>query len=472
MTEKSLVVVCGMHRSGTSAVSGALANTGVNFGEQLTAAAADNEKGFFEDKAVVALNERILANALQTWDSCRMIPPKLCDPSVLQAEFHDAVKIVSRLTGDAPCSGIKDPRVSLLIPFWRAVFAELGLQTHWLLAVRDPHDIAQSLFRRNRIGTAKAHALWLKYSLGALSSLEGQEVSWQVIDYGTLLKEPGAVFASIALQLGLDDGGQKHFTAFLDGGLNHGHGEVQSTGQDDPFTALAKECYAGLQDKQVTEKRLGRWRDQWLALDYLAQTVDLNYQTFASLSDNEKQWVTSLEQRNIALERDLATFSSLERFQADAHGETIEALKVQVNHADELGRQLADKQKHCDELTAYIQKLHEDMQLIQRQSTTLALDVAKSGEALREAEQSKIEAGHHHQQELSHSLAQNRSLFAELQVAEIERRHALELAKAKQQEAWENHQALHEIVNSTSWKVSSPLRLLKRALIGAFRLVR
>ena len=42
---RKAIVVLGMHRSGTSALCGALDLLGVNFGQRLAPAAKDNEKG-------------------------------------------------------------------------------------------------------------------------------------------------------------------------------------------------------------------------------------------------------------------------------------------------------------------------------------------------------------------------------------------------------------------------------------------
>ena len=54
---KSLFVVLGMHRSGTSAVARGLLTLGVDLGEQLEPAAEGvNAKGYWEDMDVVRLN--------------------------------------------------------------------------------------------------------------------------------------------------------------------------------------------------------------------------------------------------------------------------------------------------------------------------------------------------------------------------------------------------------------------------------
>ena len=68
------------------------------------------------------------------------------------------------------------------------------------------------------------------------------------------------------------------------------------------------------------------------------------------------------------------------------------------------------------------------------------------------------------EEDLQESVRRESSLFEQLQVAELERRHALQIARAKQDEAWQNYAALVEVKNSTSWKFSYPVRLLSRLL--------
>ena len=53
-------MVLGMHRSGTSAITKGLEVLGVNLGDNLLPPKDDNPKGFFEDRDLVNLNERVL----------------------------------------------------------------------------------------------------------------------------------------------------------------------------------------------------------------------------------------------------------------------------------------------------------------------------------------------------------------------------------------------------------------------------
>ena len=68
--EPGLLLVVGMHRSGTSALCAALHASGASFGTSLLDPMSGvNDEGFWEDEAVVALNERLLEQLGYHWYS-------------------------------------------------------------------------------------------------------------------------------------------------------------------------------------------------------------------------------------------------------------------------------------------------------------------------------------------------------------------------------------------------------------------
>ena len=66
------LIVTGMHRSGTSALAGALGVLGVDLGSNLMPANEDeNARGYFEDVELTAFNEALLDHLGYTWDDPR-----------------------------------------------------------------------------------------------------------------------------------------------------------------------------------------------------------------------------------------------------------------------------------------------------------------------------------------------------------------------------------------------------------------
>ena len=68
---KTLVVVLGMHRSGTSSAAGALVRLGAAAPQHLMAPNADNARGFWESPVIVRLNDAVLAAGGSDWKDWR-----------------------------------------------------------------------------------------------------------------------------------------------------------------------------------------------------------------------------------------------------------------------------------------------------------------------------------------------------------------------------------------------------------------
>ncbi|PZR23698.1 MAG: sulfotransferase family protein, partial [Azospira oryzae] len=69
-SQQKLVIVLGMHRSGTSAITRGLKVIGVELGDRLEPPAAGiNDKGYWEDMDLVALNVEMLDVCGRSWHS-------------------------------------------------------------------------------------------------------------------------------------------------------------------------------------------------------------------------------------------------------------------------------------------------------------------------------------------------------------------------------------------------------------------
>ena len=68
------ILVAGMHRSGTSALTGALNVLGISLGQHLLAPGEDNPKGYWEHQSAVEIHERLLTALERRWDDVRPLP--------------------------------------------------------------------------------------------------------------------------------------------------------------------------------------------------------------------------------------------------------------------------------------------------------------------------------------------------------------------------------------------------------------
>ena len=223
---KKVVVVLGMHRSGTSALAGVLRHAGVDFASEDMHFGVDvdvNAKGYWEHAGIVKLNDRLLTSLGSSWDDFR---PVDCDSLSQEDKRQARDEIKSILEADfsgSPLIGIKDPRICKLLPVWLDLFDELGVRPYFVVITRHPYEVERSLHTRDQMVAEKARLLWLSYSLQAEEDTRGMSRSF--ITYEDLLNDWAAVFARIQAELGiqfnLSGEAVDRISGFLTGGLRH-----------------------------------------------------------------------------------------------------------------------------------------------------------------------------------------------------------------------------------------------------------
>ena len=186
-----------MHRSGTSALAGALQSMGYEVGPDDDVMPADlgNPEGYFELLSVVRANDDLLAHFGGRWDN----PPELT-PDWTHDEAATAFVAAGRVMIEALFENdhylLKDPRISLLLPLWRQITNDRDCA---VVIVRDPLEVAASLSRRNDLPTLTGLALWAAYNRATLRDLQGARV--HVCSYADLIEKPEEVLTDIVQSL-------------------------------------------------------------------------------------------------------------------------------------------------------------------------------------------------------------------------------------------------------------------------------
>jgi len=156
------VVVLGMHRSGTSALTRVLALCGAALpGGLMPAHEQQNPRGFWESLEVVALDDSLLDRLGGDW---RRPPPDLPPDAETQANFERAVGLLLRTQfADNDSIVLKDPRMPLVAASWDAALRANGWRPAFIVPVRDPLEVAHSLAARDGLDRDEALALWCEY---------------------------------------------------------------------------------------------------------------------------------------------------------------------------------------------------------------------------------------------------------------------------------------------------------------------
>ncbi len=165
---EKIVFILGMHRSGTSALTRMVNILGVSLGGNLLKGHHEiNAKGFWENKELIAVHERILAGLNSTWFDGRPLPEHWWLRSDMSHFGDQILEILKKDFEDSPTIALKDPRLCRLLPFWLNLLQKLGAQPYCVLTVRNPIEVWRSLQKRDGFDEGTAFQLWLTYVLEA-----------------------------------------------------------------------------------------------------------------------------------------------------------------------------------------------------------------------------------------------------------------------------------------------------------------
>ena len=167
------VVVLGMHRSGTSMLSGLMA-TGLGYktGGPLIGSAFDNQKGFYELVPAVLQNDEFMNHQRIWWNSgVREYNSEqaLDDKKAGRISFQEGAKALRVLNNPENRPWLqKDPRMCITLPTWLPL---LNTEPAVLFTYRHPLEVAQSLKRRENSFTLEhGLRLWIVYNMRAVQN--------------------------------------------------------------------------------------------------------------------------------------------------------------------------------------------------------------------------------------------------------------------------------------------------------------
>lgn len=187
-----VVLILGMHRSGTSCLAGSLQQAGLDLGDASTSS-PHNPRGNRENAAFVRFNERVLNTNGGSW---RQPPPSVVLNERQQAR---ARALVAGFDG-VPCWGFKDPRTLLLLDVWRELLPDamtVGIFRH-------PLAVARSLAARDGMAEAEALALWCRYNRALLAAW--RQRPFAMLDFDADERCFYAAIDSVCRSLALDAG--------------------------------------------------------------------------------------------------------------------------------------------------------------------------------------------------------------------------------------------------------------------------
>jgi len=174
-SSRRALVIVGMHRSGTSAMARTLSLLGARLPQQLVKPKPDNPTGFWEPQRIVDLNEEILESVDSDWDDVFAFRPRRYLSKFDQGYLARAIELVQQEFSGAELIILKEPRVSVLAAFWDRALCKAGYSTNYIVMVRNPLEVAESLRDRNGFSREKSFLMWSSYLIAAERDTRNQE---------------------------------------------------------------------------------------------------------------------------------------------------------------------------------------------------------------------------------------------------------------------------------------------------------
>lgn len=312
-SSKHVIFVLGMHRSGTSAITRGLETLGVNLGSNLRTPRSENPKGFWEDLDFNDINSEILKMFNLDWQQ-----PGIIAADQLLDERFDALRkrareFLRKRMEQSDIVGLKDPRASRVLPFWKAAIREVGAQPGYIIAARNPLCVAQSLKARDGFITSKGIMLWLEYMLESLLHTEGE--TRIVVEYDAILDSPASELQRMAHALDLKF--DMNSATFLDYSRNFLSKSLRTTKftendlhSETSIPSIVKDTYIFVSElsRMDTEKNILSTKEK---IDSLHSFYKNNFLFFTDhiktkeASENDKYTIQSLKNKITFLESEI-----------------------------------------------------------------------------------------------------------------------------------------------------------------------
>lgn len=409
------LLVAGMHRSGTSALTRTLSLVGGALGSHLAPGVpGDNDLGFWEPVEVVALHDRALASAGSAWHDVSRFPEAWFASEVGRAYEDELFSLLQREFADVPLFAIKDPRLCRLVPLWLGVLARLGVRAQFVLPLRNPAEVAASLKARNDFPLAKGYLVWLRNVLDAERATRGQDRVF--ITYEALLQDWRSVVGRIGERL-----------------------EIQ-------WPRLSRTAEAEIEDFLAPELR--RQRADWAEVRQRGDVpgwVVRAYDASLRLAEGDPEAEAELDA--VRGELDLAD---------DTYGRALAGMGFRVDAAETRLRaaqqSLAEASAARDAYSGEADRLRG---VVASETDRLRGLIASEAERYKGMIEGQQAATAEVQEALALVRSENQTLYESIDGlnAEIVRLNAL---VAEQQRVYEERIA--EIYGSTSWRITAPIR--------------
>lgn len=251
---RTCIVVLGMHRSGTSALTRVLNFMGSTLPRNTMGAGIGNETGHWEPQRLYEYNERLLSDLGSSWHDWRPLELTRLTPDQRAKVQREIADIINSEVGDSRLFVVKEPRTCRFADFFIEALENAKIDVRTVLIIRNPLEVIASLRHRDTVWPAQhteadAALLWLTHVVEAERATRDRPRS--IVTYECLLSnwkgtlETISVQTEIAFPVRVEDA-EPLVAEFLTSGLRH---HVRAAGElalDPLLRGWVSEAYEAL----------------------------------------------------------------------------------------------------------------------------------------------------------------------------------------------------------------------------------
>jgi len=429
---RKCLLILGMHRSGTSAIARAINLLGPDMPRNLLGAERFNRAGHWEPERIVAVNDELLAKAGSRWDDWREFDTTEL-PNRELTRYEDWLKrLIGEEFDESSLFVLKDPRICRMVPLYEKMLATYRIDPVCILPFRNPLEVCQSLARRDDMTIAYAGFVWLRHVLDAEYASRSLERTF--INFNTFSSDPVAALSQVTRDL--DTEFPKRIADVRD--------EILASMRDE------------LQHHQVNEAELNAHPElpDWVKATYkslLQLETDPGHSEAKRTLDTIR---TAFNEASVRLGQ--ASFGEFLRREQKYLTETRrladELREAQTGQRlrEELSKALEQANQNIKHLSDVSEGLVREVEAARKERIVLAdsLQTTRDRLARTAARLSVAEAGWS-EAKAGHDKARADAAHWEHRFVESHEAHSRELL---------------ELTSSTSWRITRPLRGLKRAV--------
>lgn len=452
-----VMLVLGMHRSGTSATSRIFSLLGFSAPKTLIGVNDANVTGHWESTPFARLNDEIMQSANLVWSDWRS-GNVLSMRSKARERFE--TDIINTLSTEFPHDRpivLKDPRICRVFALYKTALTARDIPVRIVTPIRNPLAVIESLKARNGMSETDASLLWLRHMLDAVHAGEG--LSRAFFRYEKLLEHPIATIRTMLETLDLSppyalESVEDEILDFLQSDLNHHEfstGDVVHSPHTSGWVSEAYEALLVLSNDPYAKtalKRLAAIREDLDQANGILNMVSSGFrQHFDQQSNEINNLKSDLETRLIA-NQDLRTEKE----------ELANLLSVSQHELEEAKKHVGQLSSERDILSTERDALSSERDAYRDRAEStesqLAAALAESGEWQRRF---TILQSAHTKSETELQTLGLRAKATEKELRQLQR----QFWRLKDELSW-SKEIIQGYESSTSWKVSAPVRAVAR----------